>query len=127
MTLAATGVRYKVLQILKTRFRAAILTITGPQLSATLLDATLNRIRYRGQPGMDFWADFSRELPTVLQREPVGLATEIVDAVDVADCCHPLVITDRGLVNIRIREDWLTVAAPQFFTGDPFTDDYQIE
>jgi arginyl-tRNA synthetase len=55
----------------------------------------------------DYQANLAMPLGKRLGKPPRQIATELVAAVDVSDCCEPPEIAGPGFINLRLKNDWL--------------------
>ena len=99
--------------LLQQRFHAALSGLSSdPQRLAAMVRSTSN-------PELgDYQANCAMPLAKQLGgRNPADVAAEIVQQLDVADCCGPPEIV-RGFINLRLSESFLTRSLEQMLADE---------
>ena len=101
-----------ILRTLKSRFASALSSLTadtGP---------LLEMIRSSQDPKFgDFQVNCAMPLAKQLGKLPRDVATEIIDHLDVSDCCETPEIAGPGFINLRLRDEWIANRVSQI-AGD---------
>jgi arginyl-tRNA synthetase len=97
-----TTVAPPLLPLLAERVRAAVATAFGPEVSAPEPLVLPARDPRHG----DYATNAAMALARVLRQPPPALASQLAQALDVADLCEPPTVAG-GFVNLRLRPDWL--------------------
>jgi len=104
------------LALLKTRFHPALAAlVSDPVKLAELLD--MIRPAQDAKFG-DYQANFAMPLKKDLGLPPQEIARRIAAATDLADLCLPPEVAGPGFINLRLRDDWLTVQLNQAVHDD---------
>ena len=91
-----------ILPILKTRFAAALQTLTSDT------DAYLDMIRPSQDPKFgDFQANMAMPLAKKLGKPPREIAQQIVEQLNIADICAPPEIAGPGFINLRLSDEFI--------------------
>ena len=89
-----------ILQILRTRFQAALQTLANDT------DSYLEMIRPSQDPKFgDFQANMAMSLAKQLGKPPREIAQQIVQQLDIGDLCEPPEIAGPGFINLRLRNE----------------------
>ena len=96
-----------ILSELKDRFREALDCLGDENLSD--VDSLLAMIRPSQSPQFgDYQANLAMPLGKKLGKPPRDIAALLIEALDVAELCHPPEVAGPGFINLRLRDDWLT-------------------
>ena len=91
-----------ILNTLKSRFAAALSSLT------TDVGPLLEMIRSSQDSRFgDFQANCAMPLAKQLGKSPRDVAAEIIEHLDVSDCCETPEIAGPGFINLRLRDDWI--------------------
>src|SRR5204862_1939614 len=55
----------------------------------------------------DYQANCAMPLGKRLGKPPREIATQLLAALDVAECCEPPQVAGPGFINLRVKDDWL--------------------
>ena len=95
-----------ILQILRSRFQAALQTVL--QTLANDTDAYLEMIRPSQDPKFgDFQANMAMPLAKQLGKPPREIAQQIVEQLDIGDICEPPEIAGPGFINLRLNNEFI--------------------
>jgi arginyl-tRNA synthetase len=94
-----------ILALLRERFAKALATLgVGEGEMPELLGMVLSS---QDAKFGDYQANLAMPLGKRLGKPPRQIATELVAAVDVSDCCQPPEIAGPGFINLRLKNEWL--------------------
>jgi arginyl-tRNA synthetase len=94
-----------ILALLRSRFAKALATLgVGEGEMPELLGMVLSS---QDAKFGDYQANLAMPLGKRLGKPPRQIATELVAAVDVNDCCDPPEIAGPGFINLRLKDGWL--------------------
>src|SRR5262245_59469174 len=101
---------------LKDRFRPALAALVpDPAKVAELLE--LIRPAQDAKFG-DYQANFAMPLGKQLGKPPREVASQLIAATNIGDLCQPPEIAGPGFINLRLKDEWLTVQLNQAVHDD---------
>lgn len=72
------------------------------------VDALLDMIRpSQNSTYGDYQANVAMPLRAKLNRDPLEIAQEIVDAVDLDDMCQSVKVEGKGFINLKLKNEWV--------------------
>ncbi len=102
------------LQELRRRFATALQTLTDDPTPALEMIRPAQDTRFG-----DYQANCAMSLGKQLGRPPREIAQQLVDALDVADLCHPPEIAGPGFINLRLLDSALAQQLQSLLADSP--------
>ena len=88
---------------LKSKFDQALVAAFGQDLAGTnsmIFPATNPRFG-------DYQCNVAMSLAKKIKDKPRAIATQIIDNLDINDCCYPPKIAGPGFINLSLREEYI--------------------
>jgi arginyl-tRNA synthetase len=102
------------LQLLKTRFDKALTAAFGEELAG--VDPLL--VPASNPKFGDYQSNLAMSLSKKLQQAPRSIAQQVIDRLDVADCCQTPEIAGPGFINLTLKPEYLAAQLQHVRTGD---------
>ncbi len=102
------------LQLLKTRFDEALTVAFGEELAG--VDPLL--VPASNPKFGDYQSNLAMSLSKKLQQAPRSIAQQVIDRLNVADCCQTPEIAGPGFINLTLKPEYLAAQLQQIHTCD---------